>query len=220
MRLLVCSRTCLPRFVNEPVTHFVSLVDPDETDAIKHSPKSTQKKMQLIFSDLDDVEIMLPMFSKYAPPEPQHVEELIKFGRDLDRLPDWGLLAHCEAGISRSTAAAITILASAGYKPQVAFGLVRRICPDMLPNRRILRMADECLKTGGVLQHMAEVHRAKAFRRVGHDDPTALRLRDAMAEMSTPWGRLRSLFRRMAGVRQPDPKKAERFLKGLNGRAR
>ncbi len=207
MRLMVCSRTCLPRFANEPVTHFVSLVDPDETDAINHSPHSTQLKMQLVFSDLDDVEIMLPMFSKYAPPEPQHIEELVKFGKLLDKLPDWGLLAHCEAGISRSTAAAITILTSAGYKPQTAFGIVRRIRPDMLPNRRILRLADECLSTGGVLEHMAEVHRGKAFQRAGYEDPTNVRLRAALAEAATPWGRIKSLFRKFAGIRQPDVRK-------------
>lgn len=190
MRLMVCSRDALPKFREAPVTHFVSLVDPDETAAMEQRPPSAIHKMQLVFSDLDDIEIKLPQFRRYDPPTIDHVAQLVDFGRELDGLTDWGLLAHCEAGISRSTAAAITILTAAGYKPQMAFGIVRRICPEMLPNRRILRFADECLMTGGTLQRMAEMHRRKAFIRAGYDDPTALRLREELEKAAKPWTRL------------------------------
>lgn len=208
MRLMVCSREALPKFRDSPVTHFVSLVDPDETGAMEHRPPTAQHKIQLVFSDLDDIEIKLPQFAKYEPPTIAHVEELVAFGKSLDTLPDWGLLAHCEAGISRSTAAAITMLTAAGYKPQTAFQIVRRVCPDMLPNRRILRFADRCLDTGGTLNHMAEVHRRKSFARAGYEDPTLLRLREAVAAASTPAARIKRFFAYLLA----GPERRERLL--------
>jgi predicted protein tyrosine phosphatase len=173
---MVCPRTRLTEYVNAPVTHFVSLIDPDETEV--QPPASAQSQLQLVFSDLDDVEITLPKFAKYNGPNEADVSALIDYGQNLSSLGDWGLLAHCEAGISRSTAAAITILTSAGYRPQTAFGVVRKVCPEMLPNRRILRLTDEALNTGGTLHHMAEIHRRKAFLRAGYEDPTAVLARE------------------------------------------
>lgn len=181
MRLMVCPRTSVDQYADASVTHFVSLIDPGETEVI-NAPKSAREKIQLIFSDLDDVEVTLPKFSKYPPPDAEHISSLVQFGQGLATLPDWGLLLHCEAGISRSTAAAITILTAAGYRPQTAFGLVRRVCPEMLPNRRMLRLTDEMLETGGWLNHMAEIHRRKAFQRAGYEDPTNVLKREAEEE--------------------------------------
>ncbi len=207
MRLVICSRTGLAKFANAPVTHFVSLVDPGETAAMEQKPAAAEHHIQLVFSDVDDIEITLERFSRYRPPTRDDVAALIAFGRSLNDHPDWGLLTHCEAGISRSTAAAITILVAAGYRPQTAFGLVRRACREMLPNRRILRFADEFLKTGGVLRRMAEVHRRKAFLRAGYEDPTSVRLREAQEEERSPlrWlhrllGILPQRLRRKLGV--------------------
>jgi len=191
MRLLVCPRTRLESYRDAPVTHFVSLVDPDELDAIQLRPRSTRHQLQLVFSDLDDIEVTLPRFAKYTAPHEDHMARIVEFGRHLDTIEDWGLLAHCEAGISRSTAAAITMLTAVGYRPQTAFGIVRRICPEMLPNRRMLRMADELMLTGGSLHHMAQNHRRKMFLRAGYEDPTLVRLREAQEEAASPWLRMR-----------------------------
>lgn len=194
MRLMVCPRESVGHYLNAPVTHFVSLVDPDETETIPF-PRNASTQLQLIFSDLDDIEMRLPKFARYVPPQEHDISALVKFGRGLSSLEDWGLLAHCEAGISRSTAAAITILTAAGYRPQTAFGIVRRICPEMLPNRRILRLADNMLETGGTLYHMAEIHRRKAFLRAGYEDPTNVLLRETR-EASGP----KSLLQRFLDV--------------------
>lgn len=179
MRLMVCPRLGVSRFHEAPVTHFVSLIDPDDRETPLHPPKSTAYKLQLIFNDLDDIEMKLPMFARYIRPEEEHVARLVAFGRAMESLTDWGLLVHCEAGISRSTASAITVITAAGYRPATAFGMVRQACPEMLPNRRILRMADEIMKTNGALLHMAEIHRRKAFLRAGYEDPTLVRQREA-----------------------------------------
>jgi len=180
MRLMVCPRTKVPDFVEAPVTHFVSLIDPDEVNTYLQPPRGTRHRLQLVFHDLDDIEVTIPKYLRYEAPKEHHVASLVEFGRKMAPLPDWGLLTHCEAGISRSSAAAITLLVSAGYAPQVAFGFVRRVCPQMLPNRRILRMADEILGTGGKLHRMAEVYRRKAFQRAGYEDPTNVLLAEAL----------------------------------------
>jgi len=194
MRLMVCPRIKVPDYVEAPVTHFVSLIDPDEIDTFLQPPRHTRHRLQLVFHDLDDIEIQLPKYAKYKAPEKRHVEALIDFGRSMAPLDDWGLLTHCEAGISRSSAAAITMLAAAGYPPQLAFGLVRRACPQMLPNRRILRMADGILNTNGHLHRMAEVYRRKAFERAGYEDPTNVLLAESLSASRRAMGLFERLF--------------------------
>lgn len=191
MRLMVCPRIKVPDFVEAPVTHFVSLIDPDEVDTPLPLPKRMEHRLQLVFHDLDDIEMRLPRYSPYSAPTEEHVAALVEFGRGMAPLNDWGLLTHCEAGISRSSAAAITLLVAAGYPPAVAFGVVRKACPQMLPNRRILRIADELLGTGGKLKTMTETYRRKAFLRAGYEDPTNVLL----AEFES--GRAGGLLRRL-----------------------
>lgn len=181
MRLMVCPRTKVPDYVEAPVTHFVSLIDPDEINTFLQPPRQTRQRLQLVFHDLDDIEMTLPRYSRFSAPTENHIVSLVEFGRQMAPLNDWGLLTHCEAGISRSSAAAITLLVAAGYPPQVAFGLVRKVCPQMLPNRRILRIADGLLGTGGRLHTMAQTYRVKAFQRAGYEDPTNVLLAEAKA---------------------------------------
>lgn len=188
---MVCPRIKVPDFVEAPVTHFVSLIDPDEVDTPLPLPKRMEHRLQLVFHDLDDIEMRLPRYSPYSAPTEEHVAALVEFGRGMAPLNDWGLLTHCEAGISRSSAAAITLLVAAGYPPAVAFGVVRKACPQMLPNRRILRIADELLGTGGKLKTMTETYRRKAFLRAGYEDPTNVLL----AEFES--GRAGGLLRRL-----------------------
>lgn len=169
------------------MTHFVSLIDPDELETELHPPASASRKLRLVFNDLDDIEIRLPMFKRYAAPTVEHVKELVEFGKTMSDLDDWGLLTHCEAGISRSTAAAITIVTAAGYPPQTAFEMVQQACPEMLPNRRILRLADELMDTSGRLYTLAETHRRHMFQIAGYEDPTNARLREYETAMSKGW---------------------------------
>jgi predicted protein tyrosine phosphatase len=208
MRLMVCGRTSVKDYMDAPVTHFVTLIDPGEKEPAQQ-PRKAKHRLELVFSDLDDIEIHLPKFARYIPPEEKHISEMVAFGRKLAEFDDFGLLANCEAGISRSTATAITILTASGYTPQQAFEIVQRVCPEMLPNRRILRLADSQLATGGELYKMAELHRLEMFNRAGYEDPTLARLREAQAEEAT----IKGFFRRMfawiqLGRSLPDPRKA------------
>jgi predicted protein tyrosine phosphatase len=86
-----------------------------------------------------------------AAPDAAHVERLIEFGRGWDaRAP---MLVHCWAGISRSTAAAYTVLcdrAGPGAEHDIARTLRNR-APHAQPNRLIVRLADDALGRGGAM---------------------------------------------------------------------
>lgn len=196
MRLMVCPRESVSRYLDAPVTHFVSMVDPNDQDAIPQPPRNVLSQLQLSFSDLDDIEMILPKFARYTPPQEHDVAALVRFGQTLANFDDWGLLAHCEAGISRSTAASVTILTAVGYPPKAAFDIVQGICPEMLPNRRILRLADGILNTGGELYELAENHRREAFRAAGYEDPTNVLLREYREAATAP----KTLFSRFLDV--------------------
>ncbi len=206
---MVCGRTSVKDYMDAPVTHFVTLIDPGEKEPAQQ-PRNAKYRLELVFSDLDDIEIHLPRFANYVPPQEEHIKEMVKFGRQLADFDDFGLLANCEAGISRSTAAAITILTASGYTPQQSFEIVQQVCPEMLPNRRILRLADQMLGTNGDLHRLAERHRQEAFVRAGYEDPTLVRLREAQAEERTLKGFLRRMFAWIRlGKPLPDPRKAK-----------
>lgn len=84
-----------------------------------------------------------------APPDESHVERLIGFGRSWDaRAP---ILVHCWAGISRSMAAAFTLLCDRlgpGHELAIAQA-IRSRAPHADPNRLIVRLADEALGRDG-----------------------------------------------------------------------
>jgi predicted protein tyrosine phosphatase len=81
-------------------------------------------------------------------PDERHVRAILEFGARIE--PKAKVLIHCMAGISRSTAAAWIIGAQAapGREAEV-LGYIRQIRPQALPNRRMVRIADEMLGAEG-----------------------------------------------------------------------
>jgi predicted protein tyrosine phosphatase len=82
-------------------------------------------------------------------PAPNHVEDILTFGRSWRR--EAPFLVHCWAGISRSTAAAYTLLCDIrgpGHEDAIAREL-RELAPHAQPNRLMIRHADHLLGRGG-----------------------------------------------------------------------
>lgn len=84
-----------------------------------------------------------------APPAENHVATLIEFGRSWDASAP--MLVHCWAGVSRSMAAAYTVLcdrAGPGSEMEIAQA-IRARAPHAYPNRLIVRLADQKLGREG-----------------------------------------------------------------------
>ena len=82
-------------------------------------------------------------------PASDHIADMIAFARTWDRRDP--LLVHCWAGISRSTAAAYTLLCDIrgpGHEEAIAREL-RELAPHAQPNRLMIQHADRLLARDG-----------------------------------------------------------------------
>jgi predicted protein tyrosine phosphatase len=89
-------------------------------------------------------------------PEREDIRRIIAFAPGL-RDAQGTVLVHCEAGISRSSAAVI-ILAAALLGPErekEALEVALVACPEARPNRLMIRLADEALQLNGILMSLA-----------------------------------------------------------------
>ena len=81
-------------------------------------------------------------------PQRNDIERLLQFGRSIMRSRSQGrLLIHCHAGLSRSTAAAVLLLAQAQLDrpPEAAVSRMLEIRPNAWPNLRMIELGDELL---------------------------------------------------------------------------
>ena len=100
-------------------------------------------RLRLVFDDVHD---------EVTGPSRDDVERLVSFAREVD-LSKGCVLVHCQAGIGRSSAAALVILSvvlGAGHERE-ATEYVLRHNPRALPNRRLLEFADVVLGDGSGL---------------------------------------------------------------------
>ena len=145
------------------VTHVLSILAPDWPDPPAFAAFPPHRRLLLCFHD-----IIEPTPERYAPSR-EDVERLLAFGRELDEAPAGHLLVHCQAGVSRSTAAATLILAQAHPdRPAIEIlEAVARIRPRAWPNLRILEFGDELLGRDGEIVAAAAI----IYRRVLERDP-------------------------------------------------
>lgn len=97
--------------------------------------------------EIDDIDAPIPGF---VVPDEAHVARLLDFARGWRA--EGPLLIHCAAGISRSTAAALAVLALGSAESEAALARrLRRLAPHAAPNRRIVALADRLLAREGRL---------------------------------------------------------------------
>jgi predicted protein tyrosine phosphatase len=123
-------------------SHLVTLLSPehmiDTPDGI-----SPERHLRLSVNDVSDIN------DADMPPNAQHIERLLEFGRGWSA--EAPILVHCWAGISRSTAAAYTLLCDRlrpGSEASIAQYLRKR-APHACPNSLMIRLADAMLERNG-----------------------------------------------------------------------
>jgi predicted protein tyrosine phosphatase len=141
-------------------SHVLSILDPDAPIPEAFGTYGEHEKLELRFDDI------IEAAPGQQPPEPAHVERLLAFGRDLIAEPrsTAHLLIHCHAGISRSTAAMVLILAQA-MPDQPAGAIVARvheIREKAWPNLRLIEFGDAMLRRNGAL--VAATHALHALQ--------------------------------------------------------
>jgi predicted protein tyrosine phosphatase len=157
----ICGIEELAPFETRGVTHLLSVLDPEYPEPESLALLSPTHRLQLRFHDAIDAkpgEILV---------ERDHVEQVLAFGRDLPG-PQGHLLVHCHAGISRSTAFTILLLAQA--LPEVPsdeiVAEVVRVRDRAWPNLRIIELGDELLGRKGTLVAAVRARHAEYAKRV------------------------------------------------------
>lgn len=123
----------------------VSIGDPE--DRPPRGYRNVRDKIRLTFYDSHD----------HVGPNEDDIDRLIEFARVISTRPA-KVLAHCAAGISRSTAAAYIIysVALGEGREEEALDRVFAQRPIASPNRRMVAIADRRLGRGGRLIEVLE----------------------------------------------------------------
>lgn len=139
------------------IQHLISIGDPltGEPYGVREHPCWQTRGLRLEF---DDIERESPSCSWYRPVTQEQVAQLIQFSQGI-KPGDKGILIHCQAGISRSTAAAVIVRLCqyeqlrGGCQDMIPAVLreVQAIQPLAKPNRRMIWLTDRVLGLGGRL---------------------------------------------------------------------
>ena len=143
--LTVCGIDELDGHAALGVTHVLSILDPDWPEPEAFQAFDPHFRATFRFNDAIEPEPRIVL------PARADVEAILAFGRDAGDVSH--LLIHCHAGISRSTAAMLMILAQA-HPDESEDAIVDRLLeirPQAWPNSRMIGFADEILGRAGRL---------------------------------------------------------------------
>ncbi len=169
LRITVCGLEELagPRAID--ATHVLSIMDPGWPEPEALRAFDVHRRLRLHFHDV------IEPTQGWIAPERWDVELLLAFGRDLGanrpegaaELTQLHLLVHCHAGVSRSTAAAILLLAQhePGQPAEHAILEVVRQRPRAWPNLRMIEFGDALLGRDGEIVAAVHAHYRMALDR-------------------------------------------------------
>ena len=147
--ITVCGIEELAGHCEARASHVLSILDPDHPVPEAFGTFGEHQKLELRFHDIIEDR------PGQLTPQPDHVAAILQFGRDLQAAAPGQarLLVHCHAGISRSTASMVLILAQA--MPEVAeteiVAMVHGIREKAWPNLRMIEFGDAMLQRSGRL---------------------------------------------------------------------
>lgn len=143
--LTICGLDELDGHQGGRVTHVLSILDPEWPEPSAFQAFDPHFRTTLRFHDA------IERGPGVLLPEKADVETILAFGREAGDGPR--LLVHCHAGISRSTAATMMILAQA-HPREGEDAIAERLMgirPQAWPNSRMIAFADGLLGRGGRL---------------------------------------------------------------------
>ena len=140
----ICSLAEMPRHAASlSASHLISIITPSE---LPPTPDGIHPDNHLKVGCHDIAE----PYPDAIHPNESHVGKIIEFARQWDRRAP--LLVHCWAGVSRSTAAALTVgLIHANASEIELTQRLRAAAPHAHPNRLIVEIADRLLERNGAL---------------------------------------------------------------------
>ena len=148
-RITICGIDELSGHGAVGVSHVLSILDPDWPKPEAFGSFGEHERCELRFNDVIEDD------PGTVPPRDEDVARLLAFGRGIltEPAPHAHLLVHCHAGVSRSTAAMILMVAQAQPERTAAAvaSEILRIRPQAWPNLRIIEMGDAQLGRGGRL---------------------------------------------------------------------
>ncbi len=152
-RITVCGLEELAGRGALDATHVLSILDPGWPEPEALRAFDVHRRLKLHFHDVIEPQ------PGWIAPERWDVELLLAFGRDLgpvqsevgEEAAHPHLLVHCHAGVSRSTAAAILLLAQRDpvMPAEDAVFEVVRLRPQAWPNLRMIEFGDTALGRDG-----------------------------------------------------------------------
>ncbi|MBC7950516.1 MAG: protein-tyrosine-phosphatase [Rhodospirillaceae bacterium] len=153
-RITICGLAELCQHDSAGITHVLTILDPGWPDPQDFRAYGPHRRTVWRFHDV------IAEQAGMVVPQASHVADILEFGSHAQKAPMDHLLVHCHMGISRSTAAAVILMAqfNPGREGE-AFDHLWRIRPKSWPNSRMLELADGLLgRRGGLVQAMREHH--------------------------------------------------------------
>lgn len=144
--LTVCGVAELADHSGRGVSHVVTLLDPGSPEPAGLAGFPEHRRHIFHFHDILVAEPGKP------GPTPEIVAELLELGRNVKRAHGH-LLVHCHAGVSRSTATMLMLMAQAAPMQDAdeLFSRLVQIRPQAWPNSVMVGFADQQLKRNGAL---------------------------------------------------------------------
>ena len=164
--LTICGISELPDQRERSVTHVLSILDPDHPDPEAFGSYDPHHRTILRFHD-----IINPVEGLILP-APEHVEAVLRFGDEVASehagKVEGHLLVHCHMGVSRSTAAMLTLLAQTHPRESEdrLFERLTEIRPQAWPNSLMIEFADGLLSRNGRLVDALRRHYGRQIRRM------------------------------------------------------
>ncbi|QND53874.1 protein-tyrosine-phosphatase [Phyllobacterium sp. 628] len=149
--LTICGIDELPAQSQRTVTHVLSILDPNWPELEAFQAYGEHKRTTLNFHD-----IINPIEGQILPQQ-EHVAKILSFGKDLadskTERAEGHLLIHCHMGVSRSTAAMLSLLAQTypDESEDRLFERLQQIRPQAWPNSLMIKYADDLLGRNGKL---------------------------------------------------------------------